>query len=71
MNPMIHEAVLAAKREEVLSGVEHRRQFTEASAQRKATNAVNGDVDRHLRLRVWLLHQLTWPRWPRVAVDEA
>jgi hypothetical protein len=71
MHPMIHEAVVAAKRDEVLSGVEHRRQFTEAIARREATHARNGDVDRHVRPRVWLLHQLTWPRWPRAAVDEA
>jgi len=62
MHPMIHEAVIAAKRREVLSGVEHRAQLTEALAHREATNAHNGDVDRHVRLRVWLLHELTWPR---------
>lgn len=65
VNPMIHEAATAAKREEVLSGVERRRQISEALTRRDPSNA------RQVRPRVWLLHQLTWPRWPRAAVDEA
>ena len=64
MHPVRREDALAARRREVLSGVERRRQVNEALAHREPANA------RQVRLRVWLLHQLTWPRWPRVAVDE-
>jgi hypothetical protein len=56
---------LAAQRREMLSGVDHRRQVGEA------LNARNSDLAQPRRQRVWLLHQLTWPRWPRAAVDEA
>ena len=65
MHPVIREDALAARRQEMLTGVEHRRQVSEALARGEPSNV------RHVRLRVWLLHQLTWPRWPRPAVDEA
>ena len=69
MHPAMREDALAERRHELLRGVDHRRQITEAHLQ--ATNRRRGNVHRDASLRVWLLHQLTWPRWPRAATSEA
>jgi hypothetical protein len=67
MHPVMREDALAARRREMLRGADHRLQLSEA----RATNGHHGVVDRNARFRIWLLHQLTWPRWPRAAMDEA
>lgn len=69
MHPATREHALAEQRRELLRGTDQRRQITEAH--QRATNPRNGNVHPDANLRVWLLHQLTWPRWPRAATDAA
>ena len=67
MDPGMREDALAARRREMLMGADHRLQLSEA----RAIKGHHGVVDQNAWLRIWLLHQLTWPRWPRAARDEA
>jgi hypothetical protein len=71
MHQGMHEELVADQKRNLLRGVEYRRRLAEARAHREATNARSGDIDRHVRLHGWLRNQLTWPRWPRAATDDA
>jgi hypothetical protein len=72
MHPAMREDALAERRREVLSGTDHRLHLTHLTeARTQANKCRNDDLDRDVRLRVWLLHQLTWRRRPRAAMDEA
>jgi len=70
---LFHEYVSASHAADVqrdrLGAAEHHRLVLLAAKHRKEENAANGHVDRRDRLQLWLAHQLTWPRWPRPAVE--
>jgi hypothetical protein len=75
-DPGMRQDALAERRREMLRSTDRRLQLIQISQVRatkrvRATNAHHGIVDRNVRLRIWLLHQLTWPRWPRTATEEA
>ena len=67
MHPVMREDALAARRQELLTGTDHRRQLIEAHMH---ANARNRGAHRDAGLRAWLPHQFTWRRWPRAATDE-
>jgi hypothetical protein len=75
-DPAMREYALAERRRETLRATDRRLQLIRLSRVRaakrvRATKGHHGVVDRNVRLRIWLLHQLTWPRWPRAATEEA
>jgi hypothetical protein len=59
-----HEALVADQKRNLLRGVAYRRRLAQARADRVATKARRGDIDRRVRLHGWLRNQFTWACLP-------